>query len=85
MTNAHTNPILPAETFAGLGEGKLAYVREIRSEDLVDLFPDAPPVVPGLKLWALSHANGRPILISDSREAAIANAVENDLTMVSVH
>jgi hypothetical protein len=85
MTNTHTHPILPAETFAGLGEGKLAYVREIRSEDLVELFPDAPPVVPGLKLWALSHANGRPILISDSREAAIANAVENDLTMVSVH
>jgi hypothetical protein len=85
MTNDHTHPMLQTDAFAGLGEGKLAYVRQIRSEDLSGMFPDAPPVVPGLKLWALSHANGRPILISDSREAAIANAVENDLTMVSVH
>lgn len=85
MTNEQTHDLLPTDTFAGLGEGKLAYVREIKSEDLSGMFPDAPPVVPGLKLWALSHANGRPILISDSREAAIANAVEHDLTMVSVH
>ena len=85
MTDEHAHEFLPNDTFAGLGEGKLAYVRQIRSEDLSGMFPDAPPVVPGLKLWALTHANGRPILISDSREAAIANAVENDLTMVSVH
>ena len=85
MTTNHTNQPLPTDTFAGLGAGKLAYVRQIRSEELNGLFPDAPPVVPGLKLWALSHANGRPILISDTREAAIANAAENDLLMVSVH
>jgi hypothetical protein len=85
MTTQHTHPVLPVDALAGLGAGKLAYVREIRSEDLGSMFPDAPPVVPGLKLWALNHANGRPILISDSREAAIANAVEHDLTMVSVH
>jgi len=85
MRHDHTMSLLPSDAFAGLGEGKLAYVREIKSEDLSDLFPDAPPVMPGLKLWALSHANGRPILISDSREMAIANAAEHDLTMVSLH
>jgi len=77
--------VLPTEVFAGLGEGKVAYVRQIKSETLSELFPDAPPVMPGVLLWTLSHANGRPILISDTREAAVANAVENDLTMVSVH
>jgi hypothetical protein len=85
MTQHHAHDVLAADAFAGLGTGKLAYVRQIRSEDLSDLFPDAPPVTPGLKLWALTHANGRPLLISDSREAAIANAAENDLMMVSVH
>ncbi len=85
MPNMQPHAILPVDAFAGLGEGKLAYVRQIRSEDLANLVPDAPPVTPGLTLWALSHANGRPILISDSREAAIANAAEQELTMVSVH
>jgi hypothetical protein len=77
--------MFPTDAFAGLGAGKLAYVRQIRSEELTDLFPDAPPVMAGLKLWALSHANGQPILISDSRETAIANAAEHNLLMVSVH
>ena len=76
---------LPNDVFAGLGEGKVAYVRQIRSEALRELYPDAPPMVPGVMLWTLSHANGRPILVSDSREAAVANAFEHDLMMVSVH
>ena len=76
---------LPPAAFAGLGEGKVAYVRQIRSEDLQEMFPGAPPVTPGMLLWALSHADGRPIFISDTREAAFASALENDLQMVSAH
>jgi hypothetical protein len=84
VTN-HRPPPLAPDAFAHLGEGHVAYVREVRSEDLGRLVPDAPPVPPGLRLWALIGATGTPILISDDREAALAGAEENQLVMVSVH
>jgi hypothetical protein len=48
------------EALAHLGEGHIAYVKQVRSEDT-------------------------PIMLTDSREAAIANAWSNELQAVSVH
>jgi hypothetical protein len=76
---------LTNEQLANLGGGRVAYLRPIRSEDLRRLFPAAPPVQPGLELFALLAADGTPIVITDSRDAAIANAVSHELEMVSVH
>lgn len=76
---------MSAQALANLGEGQIAYVRAIRSDDLSRLFPQAPALQPGLDLFALLGADGTPILVTDSRNAAIANAWENDLTPVSVH
>jgi hypothetical protein len=73
------------ETLATLGEGHIAYVKQIRSEDVPGLFPQAPHLAPGLKLFALHAADGTPIMLTDSREAAIANAWSNELETVSVH
>jgi hypothetical protein len=73
------------ESLATLGEGHIAYVKQIRSEDVPGLFPEAPKIAPGLKLFALHAADGTPIMLTDSREAAIANAWSNELQAVSVH
>ena len=73
------------ESLATLGEGHIAYVKQIRSEDVPALFPQAPKIAPGLKLFALHSADGTPIMLTDSREAAIANAWSNELQAVSVH
>ena len=73
------------EALATLGEGQLAYVKQIRSEDVAALFPQAPKIEPGLKLFSLHAADGTPIMLTDSREAAIANAWSNELQAVSVH
>jgi hypothetical protein len=48
-------------------------------------FPGIPNLKPGTKLWALFAANGQPILLTDARAAALAGALENDLTPVSLH
>jgi hypothetical protein len=40
---------------------------------------------PGLKLFALLAADGSPIAVTQSRDAAVANAMEQELEMVSVH
>ena len=87
MTNApHTHDCpMSEEAFAVLGDGKIAYVKAIRSEDVNDLYPQAPTLEPGLELFALHAADGTPILVTDSREAAIANAWSQELETVSVH
>ena len=73
------------EALAQLGDGEIAYVKTIRSEDVHTLFPQVPEIEPGLKLFALHAADGTPIMLTDSREAAIANAWSQELETVSVH
>jgi hypothetical protein len=73
----HTN--LTAEQFANLGDGTVAYVKQILSEKAAQLFPQADG------LFALLGADGSQILLTDSKDVAIANAWEQELEMVSVH
>jgi hypothetical protein len=84
MTDNYEHVLTP-EAFAVLGGGQVAYVREIKSEEVKTLFPQAPMIAPGMKLFSLHAADGTPIIVTDSREAAVANAREHELDMVSVH
>lgn len=76
---------LTSEQLAHLGGGVIAYLKPIRSEEVQHLFPGAPEIPPGLQLFALHAADGTPIVVTDSRDAAIANAMQQDLEMVSLH
>jgi hypothetical protein len=78
-------PVMTDQALAILGGGKIAYVKAIRSEDVHSLYPQAPEMQPGLQLFALHAADGTPILVTDSREAAVANAMTHELETVSVH
>jgi hypothetical protein len=73
------------EALAVLGGGRIAYVKSIRSEDVQKQFPQAPELAPGTLLYALHAADGTPIMLTDSREAAVANAWSQELETVSVH
>ena len=86
MTNANDRIAgLTEHEFAHLGDGAIAYVRTIKSEDAQRLFPQAPAIRPGLRLFALLGADGSPIMLTDSKDAAIANAWEHQLETVSLH
>jgi len=85
MTNTETTPVITREALASLGGGRIAYVKAIRSEDVKSLFPQAPQIAPGLQLFALHAADGTPIMLTDSREAAVANAWSQELETLSVH
>jgi hypothetical protein len=88
MTNNNITssaPMISPEALALLGGGKIAYVKMIRSEDVQAQFPQAPELAPGTMLYALHAADGTPIMLTDSREAAIANAWSHELETVSVH
>jgi hypothetical protein len=83
MTDKTIN-VTPAQ-LAHIGEGVVAYLREVDSDDFKGKFPGLPDIASGLKLWALFAANGRPIMLTDARASALAGAMENDLTPVSIH
>jgi hypothetical protein len=84
-TDQATHPNISPEALAHLGDGQIAYVKPITSEQVAVLFPQAPKIAPGTQLFALHAADGTPIMLTDSREAAVANAWSHELEMVSVH
>lgn len=75
---------LSPEAFASLGGGQIAYVKPITSEEASAMFPQAQ-LAPGLQLYTLHAADGTPMMLTDSREAAVASAAQNELVTVSVH
>ncbi len=81
----NSSSMLTEEQLAKLGGGYVAYVKPMRSEDVTRLFPQAPPLAPGLQVFALLAADGSPIMLTDTREMAVANAMQNSLYTVSLH
>ena len=62
------------EALAHLGDGEIAYVKAIRSEDVPAMFPQAPRIAPGLLLFALHAADGTPIIARPERAGVRQNA-----------
>lgn len=90
MTQNNKNTRLPQVpeseiNLAAMGIGEVAYVRQVTPADVERMTGqriDAPATRP---LYCLYMADGTPMSVSDSREAAIANAFEHDLNTISVH
>ncbi|MBX3530275.1 MAG: DUF1150 family protein [Rhizobiaceae bacterium] len=85
MTENFNDAVVTEDELAHLGEGTVAYLREFDSDDLKERFPGMPDMASGTRLWAVFAADGRPILLADARASALAGAMQNDLTPVSVH
>jgi hypothetical protein len=87
MNHSEPKIDMSPEALAHLGDGRIAYVKTIRSEDVRAMFPEAemPQMPAGRTLFALHAADGTPIMLTDSREAAVANAWSQELETVSVH
>ena len=78
------NPMSRSE-FALLGDGEVAYIKQLDADLAERLFPALQNAPKGIDLYAVLGADGTPLALTDSRSAAIANAIENDLMPVSVH
>jgi hypothetical protein len=83
--NSAQDLVISEQAFAHMGDGKVAYVKAVRSDDIGKLFPDAPDIAPGLELFVLLSASGTPLVIADTADAAKLNAWHNDLVTVSLH
>ena len=83
--SAMPRPAMSTERFAALGENRLAYIRAIRSEEVAFLCAEAPLLPPGYRVFVLYAADGTPIMLADSREAAMADAADREIETVSLH
>jgi hypothetical protein len=84
-TTAKKVPELSPEDLAQLGGGALAYIREIEGKEAARLMGEQARVAPSARLFALYHADGTPVSISGTREAAEGSAYEHELMPMSVH
>lgn len=73
------------EELAQIGNGAVSYIKEVEGRDVIKYLGPAAQVSPDDKLFCLFNANGAPISISGSREAAEVSANEHELVAASVH
>jgi len=84
MDHKHHIEVSP-EQLQAIGSGFLAYVKPIAAADAAKMLGQPVEAGPEGKLFALFQANGTPISISRSREAAIGDAMEHELVPASLH
>lgn len=77
--------LMSLKELALLGDGEVAYIKQLEPDVAERLFPSLSAAPKGIDLYAVLGADGTPLALTDSRHAAIANAIENDLVPVSVH
>ncbi|CAN5248169.1 hypothetical protein BH10PSE7_BH10PSE7_27950 [soil metagenome] len=80
-----THHLVPAADLAGLGTGTWGYIREIGPGHAAKLLGPRISVPDNIKLFCLYGADGTPVSISGSFEAAFVAAREHELTPVAVH
>ena len=85
MMNAKKSIDLTPQDLALLGEGDLGYIREIEVTEAQRLLGGQASVSADSKLFCLYNADGTPVSISGSREAALGSAFEHELMAMSVH
>jgi hypothetical protein len=70
---------------AKLGGGKLAYIKVLSSAQAKALFPAVAGIPVGIDLYSLHAADGTPIALTDSRQAAVGHAMDDQLEIASLH
>ena len=85
MNNSQKVFDLSLADLAQLGGGALGYIREIEGHEAMKLIGETAAVPPQARLFCLYGADGTPVSISGSVEAAIGSAFEHELMPMSVH
>ena len=71
--------------FTHLGEGEVAYIKLLQKDEAYRLFPALEEIEDDSPLYSLHAADGTPLMLTDSRAEALADAIDNDLEPLSVH
>lgn len=77
--------VLTPIEFARLGDGEVAYIKQLTSDEAEEMFPMVDGIPNGIALFALHGADGTPLALTDSLSAALAHAIEDDLEVAAIH
>jgi hypothetical protein len=78
-------PVMSEIELPRLGGGEVAYINVLDVEEARQLFPAIEGLPAGVRLFALHAADGTPIALTDSRQAALSHAMDGELAIASVH
>jgi hypothetical protein len=78
-------PAMSEVEFAKLGGGQVAYIKVLTSDEARRLYPAVKGLPAGIDLYALHAADGTPLALTDSRQAAIGHARGDKLEVAHVH
>lgn len=78
-------PVMSEIELARLGGGQVAYIKILSSDEALRMFPAIEDLPRGINLFALHAADGTPIALTDTRQAALSHAMDGELEIASVH
>ncbi|MGQ0455446.1 MAG: DUF1150 domain-containing protein [Hyphomicrobium sp.] len=78
-------PIMTELELAGLGGGEVAYIKTLSPDEANRMFPMVRGLPDGIPLFSLHAADGTPIALTDTMQAAIGHAEEGELMIAALH
>ncbi|WP_333793069.1 DUF1150 domain-containing protein [Hyphomicrobium sp.] len=78
-------PVMSDIELARLGGGQVAYIKTMSSDEALRMFPAIEDLPRGINLFALHAADGTPIALTDTRQAALSHAMDGELEIASLH
>ncbi len=81
----HHHTVMTENELATLGGGVVAYIKTLTFDEASRMFPAIEGLPEGINLFSLHAADGTPLALTDTRQAAIGHALDDDLEIASVH
>jgi len=78
-------PVMSELELAHLGGGEVAYIKTLTSDEALEMFPMIEGLPKGIPLFSLHAADGTPIALTDTLQAAIGHAHEDELAIAALH
>ena len=77
--------VLSEIELAKLGDGQVAYIKMMSPDEAQRMFPAVTGLPDGSNIFALHSADGTPLALTDSRQAAMGHAMGDRLMVASIH
>ncbi|MEO1543361.1 MAG: DUF1150 domain-containing protein [Pseudomonadota bacterium] len=85
MNEFETTREMSTDEFEQLGGGEVAYIKTLTSDEAHEMFPSVEGLPEGISLYAVHAADGTPLALTDSMQAALGHAMGDELEVASVH
>lgn len=78
-------PLISELDLARLGGGEVAYIKTLSPGEANKMFPSLEGIPRGIPLFSLHAADGTPIALTDSMQAAVGHAEEGELRIAPLN